>query len=180
MKNRDRIFALVMAVLFLVTSLSLSVAVIYNIATGNDEKSNEQAAANDLFSCQSMSAEGALPAPEVFKPEGDVTKLETTDLEPGTGEAAKDGDCLVMKYYGTLASDGTMFDENFTQPTGFAFKLGQGNVIKGWDQGLVGMKEGGVRRLVIPSDLAYGDQANGAIPANSDLVFVVKLLRIQK
>jgi len=85
-----------------------------------------------------------------------------------------------MKYYGTLAADGTKFDENFTNATAFAFTLGQGQVIQGWDKGLVGMKAGGMRRLVIPAAQAYGDQAQGSIPANSDLVFVVKLLRIQK
>ena len=70
-----------------------------------------------------------------------------------------------MKYYGTLASDGTMFDENFTKKTLFQFQLGQGQVIPGWDQGLVGMKVGETRRLVIPSSLAYGPQAQGSIPA---------------
>jgi peptidylprolyl isomerase len=85
-----------------------------------------------------------------------------------------------MKYYGTLATNGTKFDENFTDTTAFAFTLGQGQVIEGWDKGLVGMKAGGMRRLVIPAAEAYGSQAQGSIPANSDLVFVVKLLRIQK
>ncbi|QQS19252.1 FKBP-type peptidyl-prolyl cis-trans isomerase [Candidatus Saccharibacteria bacterium] len=124
--------------------------------------------------------EEILPAPEVFKPEADVTELQTTDLTEGSGVQAKSGDTLVMKYYGTLASDGTMFDENYTKDTSFSFKLGGGQVIQGWDQGLVGMKVGGERRLVIPSTLAYGEAGQGAIPANSDLVFVVKLIRIQK
>jgi FKBP-type peptidyl-prolyl cis-trans isomerase len=86
-----------------------------------------------------------------------------------------------VKYYGTLASNGTKFDENFTDATAFAFKLGQGQVIEGWDKGMVGLKAGGTRRLVIPAAQAYGSQSpSAAIPANSDLVFVVKLLRIQK
>jgi len=76
-------------------------------------------------------------------------------------------------------STGAKFDENFTQPTGFEFIVGNGNVIPGWDQGLLGMKAGGTRRLVIPSQLAYGSTGSGStIPPNSDLVFVVKLLRI--
>ena len=96
-------------------------------------------------------------------------------------QAAKVGDCLVVKYYGTLASNGTKFDEDFTDTTALAFTLGQGQVIPGWDQGLVGMKVGGTRRLAIPAAQAYGSQSpTAAIPANSDLVFVVKLLRIQK
>jgi FKBP-type peptidyl-prolyl cis-trans isomerase len=86
-----------------------------------------------------------------------------------------------MKYYGTLAADGTLFDENYTKPSGFAFTLGSGQVIKGWDQGLVGMKVGGERRLVIPAALGYGEAGSPPkIPANADLVFVVKLLRIVK
>ncbi|MDP1707068.1 MAG: FKBP-type peptidyl-prolyl cis-trans isomerase, partial [bacterium] len=64
---------------------------------------------------------------------------------------------------------------------GFTFNLGAGQVIKGWDQGIVGMKEGGKRTLVIPASLAYGNQAvGGVIPANSDLVFQVELLKVQK
>jgi peptidylprolyl isomerase len=121
-----------------------------------------------------------LPTPDVYKPDGDVTKLDTTDLQDGSGQAAKNGDCLVMKYYGTLASNGNKFDENYTKPEGFKFQLGQGQVIKGWDEGLVGIKVGGTRRLVIPSDKAYGSQAAGSIPANSDLVFVVKLESIKQ
>jgi peptidylprolyl isomerase len=120
-----------------------------------------------------------LTAPEVYKPAGKVEKLETTDLQEGSGQAAKNGDCLVMKYYGTLASDGTMFDQNYDKPTAIQFTLGQGNVIKGWDEGLVGIKVGGTRRLVIPADKGYGAQSAGAIPANSDLVFVVKLESIK-
>jgi FKBP-type peptidyl-prolyl cis-trans isomerase len=97
----------------------------------------------------------------------------------GNGAVAKNGDCLVVKYYGTLASNGVKFDENFTQPTAFAFTLGQGQVIQGWDQGLVGMKVGGERRLVIPANLAYGSTGSGAIPANAALVFDVRLLKIK-
>jgi FKBP-type peptidyl-prolyl cis-trans isomerase len=106
--------------------------------------------------------------------------LQSTDLQEGNGKAAKNGDCLVMKYYGTLASNGNKFDENFTKPEGFKFQLGAGQVIKGWDQGLQGIKVGGTRRLVLPSDLAYGSRGAGStIPPNSDLVFVVKLESIK-
>jgi len=120
-----------------------------------------------------------LPDPETFKPAGDVTKLETTDIEVGTGQSAKAGDCLTVKYYGTLASNGQKFDGDFDTPSALKFPFGQGQVIPGWDEGLVGMKVGGIRRLVIPSDLAYGSQSTGSIPASSDLVFVVKLLAIE-
>ncbi|TAH33997.1 FKBP-type peptidyl-prolyl cis-trans isomerase, partial [Candidatus Saccharibacteria bacterium] len=87
--------------------------------------------------------------------------------------------CLVMKYQGNLASDGTVFDENYTKDQSLQFTLGAGKVIKGWDEGLVGMKVGGTRRLVIPASLGYGSQSNASIPANSDLVFTVKLEQIK-
>ncbi|MCA9327336.1 FKBP-type peptidyl-prolyl cis-trans isomerase [Candidatus Saccharibacteria bacterium] len=175
---RHRIFAGLGAVLFLVTASALTIAVIVDmVRQGNTPTDTTDTTAT---TCQAGTNEETLPAPEVYKPSGEVTELQTTDLTEGTGAAAKNGDCLVMKYYGTLASDGTMFDENFTKPDAFAFTLGSGQVIKGWDQGLVGMKEGGERRLVIPPAYGYGDQAQGSIPANSTLVFDVKLLRIQK
>lgn len=170
---RSRIFAGFGAALFLITASMLTVAVIVDMVKTNDKANTATTA------CVSNKTETALPAPEVYKPTGDVTQLQTTDLTKGSGTAAKAGDCVVVKYYGTLATDGTVFDENYTKTSAFAFTLGTGQVIKGWDEGVVGMQPGGERRLVIPSDLAYGNQANGAIPANADLVFVVKLLRIQ-
>ncbi len=178
----ERIFALSGAILFFVTSAAVTVVV---IVTAIQDKGKAPATATKApttqNSCQDSQTEPVLPAPEVYKPGGAVTELQTTDLEPGSGQAAKAADCLVVKYYGTLASNGTVFDETFTKPTAFAFVLDRGKVIKGWDQGLVGIKEGSTRRLVIPSSLAYGSQSpSEQIPANSDLVFVVKLLRIQK
>jgi peptidylprolyl isomerase len=84
-----------------------------------------------------------------------------------------------MKYYGTLASSGKVFDENYDKSTALQLQLGKGQVIPGWDQGLVGMKAGGVRRLVIPAELAYGATGQGDIPANATLVFLVKLVAIK-
>jgi FKBP-type peptidyl-prolyl cis-trans isomerase len=175
-RTRDRIFAGFGAVLFLGSASAVSV---FALMQGSNNKPTTSQATQQACASDSQT-EQALPVPEVYKPTGPVAALDSTDLETGTGAAAKNGDCLVMKYYGTLASDGTKFDENFTGTTGFAFKLGQGQVITGCDQGLVGMKVGSIRRLVIPASLGYGSAAQGSIPANSDLVFVVKLLRIQK
>lgn len=162
--------------MFLVTASALTIAVIFNaVSSKSDNPTNTTA--SQL--CVDNMTEQTLPAPDDYKEPAKVTSLQSTDLEAGSGPGAKSGNCLVVKYYGTLASDGTKFDENFTAATAFAFKLGQGQVIQGWDQGLIGMQAGGTRRLVIPASLAYGSQATGSIPANSDLVFVVKLLRIQ-
>lgn len=106
--------------------------------------------------------------------------IRSTDTVVGTGREAQDKDVVTLEYTGTLA-DGKVFDSSKgKQP--LAFVLGAGRVIKGWDQGIVGMKVGGKRHLVIPPDLAYGDKAvgDGLIPANSTLTFDVELLRIDR
>jgi len=109
-------------------------------------------------------------------------KLEKKDTKVGTGPAAEEYDLLTMDYTGKL-KDGTVFDSS-KKPghTPFQFVIGGGMVIKGWDQGILGMKVGGVRTLVIPPDLGYGDHAapGGAIPANSTLTFEVELKAIHK
>ena len=178
-RKRDRIFAGFGALLFLVTTVGLTAYAVYDASNQSNTGPLAENQANQTCAMEQPAAE-TLPAPEVFKPEGDVTELVTTELEEGTGAAAKPGDCLQMKYYGTLASDGTMFDENYTTPTSLQLQLGGGQVITGWEEGLVGLKEGGTRRLVIPADKGYGDQATGKIPPNSPLVFVVKLVKIKK
>lgn len=174
-RMRERIFAGLGAALFLG---SACVVTVYAMMQGSNDPVNTAA---QTQSCTEQSvAASKLDAPEIYKPDGAVSSLQTTDLTQGSGAAAKSGDCLQMQYYGTLASDGTMFDQDFTTGEALQFKLGQGQVITGWDQGIPGMKVGGVRRLVIPAAMAYGDQANGKIPANSDLVFIVKLVKIVK
>ncbi|MGH7142235.1 MAG: FKBP-type peptidyl-prolyl cis-trans isomerase [Candidatus Saccharimonadales bacterium] len=174
-KVRDRAFAWVGIVIFTVSALALSAAVIIQqFAT-----SNSTPASKTTQTCSDTSAEPTITPPTPFIPSGPVSSLQVTNPTVGTGQTAQSGDCLVVKYYGTLATTGKVFDENFTQPVGFAFTLTQGQVIQGWVEGLQGMKIGGIRRLVIPASLAYGSQATSGIPANSALVFVVKLLSIQ-
>ncbi|HVT14334.1 MAG TPA: FKBP-type peptidyl-prolyl cis-trans isomerase [Fimbriimonadaceae bacterium] len=105
--------------------------------------------------------------------------LQSTDTVVGTGREAQAKDVVTVEYTGTL-KDGKQFDSSKGRGP-FAFVLGEGHVIKGWDQGVLGMKVGGKRHLVIPPDLAYGDRAMGDdIPANSTLVFDVELLRIDR
>lgn len=187
-KPHQRAFALTIAIIFLVTTLATSVFVVMAIINDNKQSSSTndplatsaQQNSDDSCAISSETDQATLPVPEVYKPPADVTALETTDLEQGTGDVVKAGDCLIAKYYGTLATTGEMFDGNFTEPTGLLFTVGTGAVIPGWDQGIVGMKVGGTRRLVIPSDLAYGASGSGSIPANSDLVFIVKVTEIKK
>ncbi|MDX6198550.1 MAG: hypothetical protein QOJ79_1701 [Actinomycetota bacterium] len=118
--------------------------------------------------------------PVVEVPDGPVPcKLDVQDIVEGSGPAAKAGDPLTMKYVGVLYATGKQFDASWDRGQDFPFTLGAGNVIRGWDQGLVGMKAGGRRQLVIPPDLGYGDQGAGAdIPPGATLIFVVDLVKI--
>jgi peptidylprolyl isomerase len=107
------------------------------------------------------------------------TKLVVKDIVVGKGPAAKKGDKLSMQYVGVLFSDGTEFDASWDSGQPFEFTLGQGMVIKGWDQGLVGIKPGGRRQLTIPAKLAYGAQGQPpTIPPNAALVFIVDALKV--
>jgi FKBP-type peptidyl-prolyl cis-trans isomerase len=110
---------------------------------------------------------------------GNLKKLVIDDIMIGTGDAVVAGDTVVVHYIGTL-QNGTEFDNSNKRGEPFSFKVGAGRVIKGWEEGLLGMKVGGKRILVIPPDMAYGSQAIGPIPANSTLVFAIELLEIKK
>ena len=104
--------------------------------------------------------------------------LKIEDLKVGTGAEAKSGKHVTVHYVGTL-TDGKKFDSSRDRGEGFDFNLGAGEVIQGWDQGVAGMKVGGMRRLTVPPDLGYG--ARGfppVIPPNSTLIFEVELLEV--
>jgi FKBP-type peptidyl-prolyl cis-trans isomerase FkpA len=105
--------------------------------------------------------------------------LKYEDVQEGTGAAAKAGDSIEVHYTGWL-TDGKKFDSSLDRGQPFAFQLGAGRVIKGWDEGVAGMKIGGKRKLVIPAALGYGARgAGGVIPPNAELTFEVELLRIR-
>jgi len=103
--------------------------------------------------------------------------LIVQDLVIGTGATAAVGDTVTVHYVGTL-SNGTKFDSSYDRNSPYPFRLGAGAVIAGFDQGVVGMRVGGKRRVTIPPSLGYGDRANGPIPANSTLIFEIDLLSI--
>jgi FKBP-type peptidyl-prolyl cis-trans isomerase len=108
----------------------------------------------------------------------DVKELVSEDVKVGEGKEVKSGDTISINYKGTLL-DGTEFDSSYKRNQPFETKIGVGQVIKGWDQGIIGLKEGGKRKLTIPSALAYGPSAKPTIPANSALVFEVELMKIK-
>ncbi len=124
------------------------------------------------------------PPQPVTKPTNDTTMEQATELQSeilqeGSGEEAKAGDKVAVHYTGTL-TDGTKFDSSLDRGTPFEFSLGAGQVIKGWDQGVAGMKVGEKRKLTIPSDLAYGDGGfPPVIPPKATLVFEVELIEIK-
>ena len=133
--------------------------------TGSDPSVTTNGAADNF-------SEGASAAPV-----GAAGGLQYVDLAPGAGTPIAVGQCITMQYTGWLA-DGTKFDSSKDRTGGFPVAIGTGQVIKGWDQGIPGMKLGGRRRLIIPPSLGYGATANGKIPANSTLIFLVEVVRV--
>lgn len=120
------------------------------------------------------------------KIDAQVTELKKIDVKQGDGPEAVAGKTVIVHYTGWLYdpaapdSHGKKFDSSLDRKTPFGFPLGAGKVIKGWDQGVAGMKVGGKRTLVIPPDLAYGERgAGGVIPPNSTLIFDVELLDVK-
>jgi FKBP-type peptidyl-prolyl cis-trans isomerase len=106
------------------------------------------------------------------------TELVIEDIKVGAGAEARAGGNVTVHYVGTL-TDGKKFDSSRDRGKGFSFKLGAGQVIKGWDQGVAGMKVGGLRKLTIPPHLAYGERGfPGAIPPSATLIFEVELLSV--
>ncbi|GAA5017390.1 FKBP-type peptidyl-prolyl cis-trans isomerase [Kitasatospora paranensis] len=122
----------------------------------------------------------SLTKPEIDFPGGDApTELQIRDIVVGDGAEAKAGATVEVHYVGVTFASGEEFDASWNRGQSFRFPLGAGRVIKGWDQGVQGMKVGGRRELVIPPHLAYGNQSpSPLIPAGSTLIFVVDLLGV--
>jgi peptidylprolyl isomerase len=122
----------------------------------------------------------ALERPEIDFPEGEPpADLQITDLTVGDGPEAQPGATVTVHYVGVSHSTGEEFDASWNRGEPFAFPLGAGRVIQGWDQGVAGMKVGGRRKLVIPPHLGYGNRGAGAaIKPGETLIFVVDLLGV--
>lgn len=154
------------------------------IAAPNQTNPSNQAPAMDTSTnANAAAAHAALSKGEplpIALPNPIPTELAGQDVVVGTGATAAAGHSVTVQYVGQL-TNGSVFDASAKHgTTGFTFNLGGGQVIKGWDVGVAGMKVGGVRRLIIPASMGYGSQAMGStIPANSTLVFDVELLGVK-
>lgn len=109
---------------------------------------------------------------------GELAELVIEDIVVGTGEVVENGDTVTVHYVGLL-QDGTKFDDSTLRGEPFTFTVGKGDVIKGWDMGVLGMKKGGERVVVIPSEMGYGNRKLGPIPPNSTLLFSIRLLEVK-
>ena len=162
--------------------LSLLLLVVFavfgaTVLTGCGQQASTSTPASASAGGQSAAQPSATsPAPTAATPQS--AGLVVKDEIVGKGPAAKSGDNVTVNYTGWL-TDGTKFDSSLDRNQPFTFPLGGGQVIAGWDQGVVGMKVGGKRKLTIPPDLGYGAQgAGGTIPPNATLVFEIELLKI--
>lgn len=161
--------------------LLAALALIAAACSGSETDQNAAACgvvetSDDASSGESSEINGGKPIIEI--PGGDApSELVIDDLIPCDGATAESGDLLVMHYVGVLHEDGSEFDSSWDRGDTFSFVLGQGRVIQGWDEGIVGMTEGSRRQLTIPAAQAYGDNGAGAaIPPGASLIFVVDLV----
>lgn len=178
-KTGQRIFALTAATVFLVSSLAFSGVVIWQMTQQGKQGDASTDIMKQLEEQQAQQQNSSKGKPmENFTPIASVPELQKIDLTVGTGAEVKEGDTVTVHYTGGLAKDGTIFESSKDGGKPVTFGLSQ--VIPGWTQGLPGMKVGGIRRLVIPSKLAYGEQGapQGGIAPNSDLVFDIELIDI--
>ena len=143
---------------FLGSALALGLLVLFAVASPGDDKKDEKKKDEKVITTKSG--------------------LKYVDQKVGDGKEAKKGDKVVVHYTGWL-KDGKKFDSSLDRKKPFEFKLGARMVIKGWDEGVAGMKVGGKRRLIIPSELAYGEEGRPGIPPGADLTFEVELLEVR-
>ena len=171
-----RVIALGAALLFLVTSLGFSILVVWQMHQNSASGSTPPKTSTTNSSQGSKKLEGTKLTG--FTPVAKVSQLQSTDIKEGTGPAVTASDTITANYTGALTSTGVIFQSSLD--TGQPFTSALSALIKGWQEGIPGMKAGGTRRLLIPAAEAYGSQAQQGIPANSDLVFDIQLIKIGK
>lgn len=180
---QQRIFTAIIAFVFLATAIASTGLIVWQIQQDNKNAKLQQEA-TDAINKQN----GTTPTPQEGKLEGTkladftpndarVTELQVIDLKEGTGDPVKAGGTVTAHYTGALVKTGVIFQSS--KDTGQPFTAPLSNLIKGWQEGIPNMKPGGIRRLVIPAAQAYGSNAQGGIPADSDLVFDIELVSAQ-
>lgn len=168
-----RVFSLTMAILFLLSTLAFTGVVVWQIiqdgqtdGSGATQQQTQQQATEDRML-------------EDFEPVDNVEELQKIDRKEGDGEVVKKGATVVAHYTGALAKDGKVFQSS--RDFGQAIEFPLDGVIEGWTEGVPGMKAGGIRRLVIPYEQAYGKDGrpDGGIPPKADLVFDIEIVEVQ-
>jgi peptidylprolyl isomerase len=159
----------------------VALAVIVAGCGGGDDSSTTSSAPSSTTNTTTTPTTAQGDKPKVKVPSGAPPKtLVIKDLKKGDGPAARSGDAVTVQYVGVDYKTGKQFDASWDRGEPFPFQLGGGQVIPGWDRGVVGMKVGGRRELIIPPRLAYGSQGQPpAIQPNATLVFVIDLLGVQ-
>lgn len=166
-----RVGALILVVVALVAGLT--------IFGGGDEPTTSTTDTTTLDSTVAPGSTIAYSKPTVEFPGVDITELKVTELKAGSGDAAVEGDSLVVHYVGVRSIDGVEFDNSYDRGSPFELVLGAGMVIQGWEQGLVGVQAGGQYQIDIPADLGYGDTGSGdVIRPGDDITFVVDIVSI--
>jgi peptidylprolyl isomerase len=171
---------LIAAALFLVALAAIPASGTRSTASAQTQQQPQAAATLSPAQVAAQATAAAQTAKNAPAPAGTKTAsgLQYVDQVVGTGAQPKTGQTVTVHYTGYL-DNGTVFDSSVKRGQPFEFKIGTGQVIKGWDEGLATMKVGGKRRLIVPPELAYGAVANGPIPANSRLTFDVELLGVK-
>lgn len=186
-RPKERVFAFVMAFMFLATSVATGALVIWQIREDNKAQQQADNASLDTPPTtlgQNTEGENAQMLQgtklEGFTPVSNVETLQKVDLVEGTGAEVKPGATVTAHYTGAVASDGTIFQSSLDRGEPIPFSLD--GVIRGWTEGVPGMKVGGKRRLIIPAELAYGANppAGSGIPANAPLVFDIEIVAVEQ
>ena len=155
----------------------LAITVVF-VACANATLIIDDDSSEEVLDASDRTCNEAEPSPPEVEGETFTTAggVEVTIIDSGEEDPAQPGDAVAVHYAGWLTADGTLFDSSLIRCEPFTFVIDRGDVIRGWDEGIVGMSPGDIRRLIIPADLAYGDQARDNIPPNSSLTFDVELL----
>lgn len=179
-KLSQRVMAMSLAILFLVSSLAFSGAVIWQLVQDGKKDGSANSVSTQNETQPETKKENTLEGTQLadFTPVTKIDSLQKTDTVVGTGDEVKPGDTVTAHYTGAVAATGKIFQSSLDGGQPIPFSLNQ--VIKGWTDGVPGMKVGGKRRLLIPAEQAYGANppAGSNIPANADLVFDIELVKI--